>query len=51
MESEDGYASAQSDILLQSLPVNFADFFTKMFRSNDNKAIALEKLFLFKVTY
>ena len=46
---EDGYASVQSAIPFQSLPVNFADFFTKMFRSNDDKVVTLRKKLLFEV--
>ena len=46
---EDGHASVQSAIPLQSLPVDFADFFTKMFRGNDDKVVALGQEFLLEV--
>ena len=46
---EDGHASVQSAIPLQSLPVDFADFFTKMFRGNDDKVVTLRKKLLLEV--
>ena len=46
---EDGYASVQSAIPPQSLPVDFAELFTEMFGSNDDKVVALRKKFLLEV--
>ena len=45
----DGYASVQSAIPIQSLPVNFAELFTEMLGSNDGKVIALRKKLLLEV--